>query len=96
MTPASVQPGDPWQLKIYVVNEGKKAIKISALEVATSVNGSPSGTGGPAKNRDIAPQQRVIVDQLSGTWPAGVTSWRTEVKVNAGKNDSLQSQLTWR
>lgn len=96
MTPASVQPGDPWELKIYVVNEGKKAIKIATLDVATVVNGAPSGTGGAPKNREIAPQQRVIVDQLSGTWPAGVTSWRTEVKVAAGKNDSLQSQLTWR
>ena len=96
MSPASVQPGDPWELKIYVVNEGKKAIKIAALDVATLVNGAPSGTGGAPKNREIAPQQRVIVDQLSGTWPAGVNSWRTEVKITAGKNDSLQSQLTWR
>jgi hypothetical protein len=96
MKPASVQPGDPWELKVYVVNEGKKAIKISALEVATTVNGSPSGTGGAPRNREVAPQQRVIVDQLSGTWPPGVTSWRTDVKVSAGKNDSLQSQLTWR
>jgi hypothetical protein len=96
MTPASVQPGDPWELKIYVVNEGKKAIKIAALDVATVVNGAPSGTGGAPRNREIAPQQRVIVDQLSGTWPSGVTSWRAEVKVTAGKNDSLQSQLTWR
>jgi hypothetical protein len=96
MTPASVQPGDAWELKIYVVNEGKKAIKISALEVATTVNGSPAGGGGAPKNREIAPQQRVIVDQLSGTWPKDVTSWRTDVKIVAGKNDSLQSQLTWR
>jgi hypothetical protein len=96
MTPASVQPGDAWQLKIYVVNEGKKAIKISALEVATSINGAPSGTGGPPKNREVAPQQRVIVDQISGTWPTGVTSWRTAVKVSAGRTDSLESQLTWR
>jgi hypothetical protein len=96
MTPSSVQPGDPWTLKVYVVNEGKKAIKISALSVAVVVNGSRSGTGGPPKNREIAPQQRVIVDELSGAWPVGVTSWSTEVKVTAGKNDTLQSQLTWK
>jgi hypothetical protein len=96
MTPTSVQPGDPWELKIYVVNEGKKAIKISALSVATVVNGSPTGSGGSPRNREVAPQQRVIVDQLSGTWPAGVTSWRADVKITAGKNETLQSQLTWR
>jgi len=96
MTPASVQPGDPWELKIYVVNEGKKTIKISSLAITTLVNGNPSGTGGAPKNREIAPQQRVIVDQISGTWPQGVSSWKTEVKLVAGKNDSLQSQLTWR
>lgn len=96
MTPSSVQPGDPWTLKVYVVNEGKKAIKISALSVATVVNGNRSGTGGAPKNREIAPQQRVIVDELSGTWPAGVASWSTDVKVTAGKNDTLQSQLIWK
>jgi hypothetical protein len=96
MSPASVQPGDPWQLKIYVVNEGKKAIKISSLAVTTMVNGSPSGSGGAPRNREIAPQQRVIVDELSGTWPAGVNSWKTEVKLTAGKNDTLASQLNWR
>jgi hypothetical protein len=96
MTPTSVQPGDPWELKIYVVNEGKKAIKISALSVATVVNGSPAGAGGPSKAREVAPQQRVMVDQLSGTWPPNVTSWRTDVKITAGKNETLQSQLTWR
>jgi hypothetical protein len=96
MSPASVQPGDPWELKIYVVNEGKKTIKISSLAVTTVVNGTPSGTGGAPRNREIAPQQRVIVDQLSGTWPAGVSSWKTEVKLTAGRNDTLQSQVSWR
>jgi hypothetical protein len=96
MTPASVQPGDAWSLKVYVVNEGKKAIKISALSVSTVINGARSGGGGAARTRDIAPQQRGLVEELSGTWPSGVTSWSTEVKVVAGKGDTLQNELTWR
>ncbi|HVR72246.1 MAG TPA: hypothetical protein VMT87_15485, partial [Vicinamibacteria bacterium] len=96
MTPASVQPGDPWTLKIYVVNEGKKEIKISALSVATIVNGSAAGSGGPSRVREVDPQQRALVDEISGTWPAGATSWRTDVTVSAGRNEALQSQLAWR
>ena len=60
MSPASgIEPGDAWTLRVYVVNEGKKPIRVQGLTVATTVNGA--GSGGPVspRAREIAPQQRV-------------------------------------
>ena len=46
MSPASgLRPGDAWTLKIYLVNDGKKVIKIGGVTANTVVNGS--GSGGP-------------------------------------------------
>jgi hypothetical protein len=95
MSPARIRSGEPYSLRTFVVNEGKKPIKISGLTVTTSVNGNKAG--GPANPlaRDIEPQQRALVDERTGTWPDGVTAWSTEVTVTA-KGDSLRNQLTWK
>ena len=97
MTPASgIEPGDAWTLRAYVVNEGKKAIRVAGVTVGTTVNGT--GTGGPVppRAREIAPQQRVLVAETAGSWREGTTSWATAITVTAGKSESLQNTITWR
>ena len=60
MTPASgIEPGDAWTLRAYVVNEGKKPIRVAGVTVGTTVNGA--GSGGPraaARAGDRAPAAR--------------------------------------
>jgi hypothetical protein len=97
MTPGTgLDAGTPWALRVYVVNDGKKSIRVQGVTATTSVNGS--GSGGPiaARAREIAPQQRVLLGELSGTWQDGTTSWSTEVVMTANKGDSLKSSVTWR
>ena len=97
MTPASgIEPGDAWTLRAYVVNEGKKPIRIAGVTVGATVNGS--GTGGPVAPRakEIAPQQRALVAEAAGSWREGTTSWTTAVTVTAGKGESLQNAIAWR
>jgi hypothetical protein len=97
MSPAgSLEPGDAWTLRVYVVNEGKKPIRVQGVSVGTSVNGA--GSGGPVtpSAREIAPQQRSLVAEAKGSWRESTTSWATEVTVTANKGDSLKNTLTWR
>ena len=97
MTPASgIEPGDAWTLRAYVVNEGKKPIRIAGVTVGTTVNGA--GTGGPVppRAREIAPQQRALVAEAAGSWRDGTSSWATAITVTAGKGESLQNTITWR
>ena len=94
--PSGIEAGDAWTLKVYIVNEGKKAIRVSGLVLGTTVNGA--GTGGPLspRAREVAPQQRVLVAETSGTWADGTTSWTAEVTVNGGKGESLRNTIAWR
>jgi hypothetical protein len=97
MTPSSgIEPGDAWTLKVYVVNEGRKAIRVNGLVLGTTVNGA--GSGGPLapRVREVAPQQRSLVAETGGTWAEGTTSWTAEVTVTGGKGESLKNTLSWR
>jgi len=97
MSPVSgLEPGDAWTLRVYVVNEGKKPIRVQGVTVGTSVNGAASGGPLPPRAREIAPQQRALVAETTGSWRDGTTAWATEVTVTAGKGESLKNTLTWR
>ena len=97
MSPASgLEAGDAWTLRVYVVNEGKKPIRVQGVTVATNVNGASSGGSKPPRVRDVAPQQRSLVAETTGSWREGTTAWATEVSVTAAKGESLKNTLTWR
>ena len=97
MTPPSgIAAGDPWTLRIFVVNDGKKSIDVQGVTATTRINGN--GSGGPVtpQTRRIPTQQRVPMGEVSGTWSDGTTSWSTQVTVTAKKGDSLRATVTWK
>lgn len=97
MSPASgIKPGDAYTLRFFLVNDGKKAIRIQGITVSTVVNGTGSGAPVSAGTREVAPQQRAQLGEVSGSWKDGTTSWSAEVLVTANKGDSLKNQITWR
>ena len=97
MSPSSgLEAGDAWTLRVYVVNEGKKAIRIQGVTVGTTVNGSGSGGPVPPRVREVAPQQRALVAEATGSWREGTTAWAAEATVTAGKGESLRNTLAWR
>ena len=97
MSPASgIKPGDDYSLKIILVNEGKKPIRIQGLSVNTMVNGSGASAPTAARVREVQPQQRAELGEVSGSWRDGTTSWSTEVLVTANKGDSLKNTIAWR
>jgi pSer/pThr/pTyr-binding forkhead associated (FHA) protein len=97
ISPASgMKAGDAYSLKFFLVNEGKKSIKVSGLTATTTVNGSGAGAPLPAKVKEVEPQQRALVAELPGVWKDGTSSWSTELLLTANKGDSLRNSLTWR
>jgi hypothetical protein len=97
MSPASgIKPGDSYTLKFFLVNDGKKAIRIQAISLNTLVNGTGAGAPVSAAAKEVAPQQRGSLGEVSGSWKDGTTSWSAELLVTANKGDSLKNQITWR
>jgi hypothetical protein len=96
MNPPNVKPGDPYRLQVALVNEGKKAIKVSGMTFTITVNGQKSGNPIAPRVKEIAPQQRVVLEELPGVFPATANTWMAEVLVTANKGDSLKNQITWK
>ncbi len=97
MSPATgLDTGTAWRLRIYVVNDGKKSIRVRGLTATTTVNGAASGATLPPLAREIAPQQRALVGETSGSWSEGTTSWKSDAVITANKGDSLRATLNWR
>jgi hypothetical protein len=97
MSPGSgIKPGDGYSLKIILVNEGKKSIRIQGLSVNTVVNGAGASAPTAAKVREVQPQQRAELGEITGNWRDGTTSWSAEVLVTANKGDSLKNTISWR
>jgi hypothetical protein len=97
MSPASgIKAGDPYTLKFFLVNEGKKGIRIQGVMVSTQVNGAAAGTPLTSSVKEVAPQQRAQLAEVSGSWKDGTTAWSTELLVTANKGDTLKNQISWR
>ncbi len=96
MNPPTVKPGDSYRLTVALVNDGKKAIKISGMTYSFTVNGNKTGNPVMPKVKEVAPAQRVVLEELPGVLPPDATSWVAEVLVTANKGDSLKNQLTWK
>ena len=96
MSPGAVEANDAWTLKVFVVNQGQKAIRVQGLALGAAVNGTGGAAPVAANVREIAPQQRVQVAETSGTWHDGTTSWVAQATLTAPKNETLSNTLTWR
>ena len=97
MTPAGpIEPNDAWTLKVFVVNQGKKPIKVQGLTIAATINGAGAGSPLNPSVREIAPQQRVQVGETTGSWREGTTSWSAQATLTAPKNETLTNTLSWK
>jgi hypothetical protein len=96
VSPPRVKPGDSYAVQIFLVNEGKKAIKVSGVSVTTNLNGSKSGRSVASPVKEVPPSQRALLGELPGVWPEDVNWWSAEVMVTANKGDSLKNLLTWK
>jgi hypothetical protein len=96
VTPASVKAGDNYSVRVFFTNDGKKAIKLKSLSVVTLANGGRAGGPSSPRVREVAPQQRALLDEASGVWKEGTASFSVEVLVMSERGDSYRNQVAWK
>jgi hypothetical protein len=96
VVPASVKPGDSYTVRIGLTNDGKKILKVSGMTITTSLNGTASGGAALPKVKQVAPGQKVVIQEVSGLWPEGATSWSLEASVTSDRGDLFKNQLNWK
>jgi hypothetical protein len=71
-------------------------IKIGAVTVATVTNGQRAGGPANAQAKEVAPGQRGLLADVSGTWKEGTNNWSLDVVVTSGRGETYTSRANWR
>ena len=95
MDPPQVRPGADYTVKVYLANDGSKDIPVQEVRVSTVENGrSASHTMNP-RARNVKPQQRALLHEVSGVWREAARSWAMDVVVTSGRQDVYRNRLRW-
>jgi hypothetical protein len=92
----AVRPGQPYAIKVYLTNAGTKSARLREVSVNVRMNAQ----GGPKKSnpqtRSADPGQKVLVTEITGTWPEAIRSWVTTVDVYSDKEEYAESKVVFR
>jgi archaellum component FlaG (FlaF/FlaG flagellin family) len=96
MEPAKVEAGRPYSVMVFLKNDGKKPIEVDEMKVSMIVDGKWSTRPLPPKAKQVAPKQKVLLEELPGVWRAGVNDWAVEAVVTSKNQDVYRNRLTWK
>jgi hypothetical protein len=88
-----VRPGDNYSVKVFLVNDTPKPIKMKTIALSIATNGGKDAR--PTQGVKEAPaRQRTLLGEFGGSWPEGIQSWTAEAVVTSSKDDSCRSRLS--
>ena len=96
--PASPKAGERYKVSVFFVNEGQQPIQLSAMSVATTVDGKRQSGSLPPMATTAAPGARSLVFQTPGDqlWKEGTTAWTMELTLRTPKGETYRNTLTWK
>ena len=57
---------------------------------------SPEKLVDSPKVKELEPQQKAVLHEVTGTWPDDVKSWNLQIVVTSDRGDTFRNQVTWR
>jgi serine/threonine protein kinase/Tfp pilus assembly protein PilF len=93
--PLSPAPGQEFSVRVYLVNEGKKPLRLKTVGLVTTANAVKTPASLTPLVREIAPAQRAMVAELHGVWGSDVDSWSLEAVVTSDRDETGTSRLSW-
>jgi hypothetical protein len=94
--PLAPAAGEEFSVRVHLVNDGKKALRLKAVNMITTVNGArtPPASFSPLV-RELAPTQRAMVAEIRGVWGTDVSSWSLDAVVTSDRDETGTSRLSW-
>ena len=93
VVPPEVRPGEPFVVRVHLVNEGNDAVRVRGVELATIENGLRSPADAKPMLREVAARSRALVAEYSGTWSA-TGPWTLEAVIAADDDERVRSRLS--
>jgi hypothetical protein len=95
-SPKSPNAGDSYTVRVYLTNDGKKPFKIASFSATTNASGEKSGGPMAPATKEIQPQQKALLQEISGVWREGASSWALDASVQSAHGETIRNTLTWR
>jgi hypothetical protein len=93
--PKQLMPGQPYAVKVFLKNQGRRPIKIDELKISMIVDGKWSTRPLPPKTKEVQPNQRGLLEELPGIWKDNIQTWAVEVVVTSSGQDVYKNRLSW-
>ena len=95
--PTTVQPGDPYNLRVRINNQGNRPIGVKDLEIVSTYGGRAQGRGhklAPMRQR-INPRETSVVYEVRGNWSEEQATGNIEVIVTLIGDARLYKTIQW-
>jgi tetratricopeptide (TPR) repeat protein len=92
VVPPLPHAGDPFVVRLRLVNEGRRAVRVRQLETAVLADGRRTPVSSKILLSDVEPQREGIVAEYSGVWHE-VASWAFEAVVITDRGEKVASRL---
>jgi tetratricopeptide (TPR) repeat protein len=92
IVPPTVHPGEPFVVRVRLVNEGRRSVRVRSLELAVVADGRRSRAGGKVIAASVEAQREAIVAEYSGVW-RDLGSWALEAVLTTDRGETVTNRL---
>jgi len=92
VVPTAVHGGDPFVVRLRLVNEGRRAVRVRSLEAFVLAAGRRTTVDVKVVQREVAPGREAIVAEYSGEWHE-TGPWMLEALVVTDRDEKIASRL---
>ncbi len=90
--PPAVRPGELFVVRIHLRNDGRRAVKIRGVSLASVVDGQRNPAPVKPLQREVPAQSRALVAEYSGVW-GEAQSWALEAVLTTERDETVTSRL---
>ena len=97
IVPTTVQPGDPYYLRVRINNQGNRPVGVKGLEIISTYGGRTQGRGQTLTPRvqRVAARENSVIWEVPGTWSEEQASGDIEVVVTLIGDAKLYKTIRW-
>ena len=98
IVPTTVQPGDPYFLRVRIYNRGNRPIGVKSLELVSTFGSRTTGRGQPLQPmvQCINPKDTSLIWEVQNTWTEEQNTGKIEAVVTLIGNAQLRKTIEWR